>query len=60
MRVVVIEPGLVPAEPAGHITEPAVRDTARTMAGSVRTLRPEDIANAVLYAVAQPGHLAVD
>ncbi|MGW4025704.1 hypothetical protein ACWEEL_30695, partial [Streptomyces sp. NPDC005009] len=52
MRVVVIEPGLVPTGPAGHLTGPAVRDTAEPM----RTPRPEDIANAVI----RPGHVAVD
>ncbi|MEU3511965.1 hypothetical protein ABZ733_29545 [Streptomyces longwoodensis] len=33
---------------------------AKEMAASMRTLDPEDIAAAVLYAVAQPAHVAVN
>ncbi|MFG2517235.1 SDR family NAD(P)-dependent oxidoreductase [Streptomyces sp. NPDC048584] len=60
VRVVVLEPGIVSTELADHITVPAIRDMARTMAASMRTLRPEDIASAVLYAVTQPDHVAVN
>ncbi|MDT0397878.1 SDR family NAD(P)-dependent oxidoreductase [Streptomyces edwardsiae] len=60
VRVVVLEPGFVSTELADHITVPAIRDMARTMAASMRTLRPEDIASAVLYAVTQPDHVAVN
>ncbi|MDT0403406.1 MULTISPECIES: SDR family NAD(P)-dependent oxidoreductase [Streptomyces] len=60
VRVVVLEPGFVSTELADHITVPAIRDMARTMAASMRALRPEDIASAVLYAVTQPDHVAVN
>ncbi|TYB55380.1 SDR family NAD(P)-dependent oxidoreductase [Nonomuraea sp. PA05] len=60
VRVVVVEPGFVATELAGHITDPAIRAAAQEMAGSMRTLRPEDIAAAVLYAVTQPEHVAVN
>ncbi|MBP2705522.1 SDR family NAD(P)-dependent oxidoreductase [Microbispora sp. RL4-1S] len=60
VRVVVIEPGMVDTELADHITDPVTRAAARDMMKSIRTLRPEDVANAVLYAVSQPGHVAVN
>lgn len=60
VRVIVVEPGFVSTELAGHITDPAIREMARSMAESMRTLRPEDIASAVLYAVTQPEHVAVN
>ncbi|MFD9006680.1 SDR family NAD(P)-dependent oxidoreductase [Streptomyces sp. NPDC059582] len=60
VRVVVIEPGFVATELAGHITDPAIHAMAKNMAESMRTLQPEDIAGAVLYAVTQPGHVAVN
>ncbi|MFC5749791.1 SDR family NAD(P)-dependent oxidoreductase [Actinomadura rugatobispora] len=60
VRVVVVEPGFVATELAGHITDPAIQAAARKMAASMRTLQPEDIANAVVYAVTQPEHVAVN
>ncbi|GAA2332074.1 SDR family NAD(P)-dependent oxidoreductase [Streptomyces kunmingensis] len=60
VRVVVIEPGFVATELAGHITDPAIQAAARSMAESMRTLQPEDIAAAVVYAVTQPEHVAVN
>ena len=60
VRVVVIEPGFVATELAGHITDPAIQAAAKNMAESMRTLQPEDIAAAVVYAVTQPEHVAVN
>ncbi|MFC7384002.1 SDR family NAD(P)-dependent oxidoreductase [Sphaerisporangium rhizosphaerae] len=60
VRVVVVEPGFVATELTSHISDPAMRAMARRMADSMRTLRPEDVAGAVLYALAQPGHVAVN
>jgi NADP-dependent 3-hydroxy acid dehydrogenase YdfG len=60
VRVVVIEPGFVATELADHISDPAMRARAREMAGSMRVLQPEDVANAVLYAATQPDHVAVN
>jgi NADP-dependent 3-hydroxy acid dehydrogenase YdfG len=60
VRVVLVEPGFVATELAGHITVPEIQAMAKTMAESIRTLQPEDIANAVLYALSQPGHVAVN
>ncbi|WP_327292767.1 SDR family NAD(P)-dependent oxidoreductase [Streptomyces sp. NBC_01198] len=60
VRVIVIEPGFVATELASHITDPAIQAMAKSMADSMRTLQPEDIAGAVRYAVTQPDHVAVD
>ncbi|WP_217140811.1 SDR family NAD(P)-dependent oxidoreductase [Streptomyces sp. AC627_RSS907] len=60
VRVVVIEPGFVSTELTSHITDPAMQAAANSMAESMRTLDPDDIAAAVLYAVTQPDHVAVN
>lgn len=60
VRVVVVEPGFVATELASHITDPTIRAVASDMLNSIRPLRPEDIANAVVYAVSQPDHVAVN
>jgi NADP-dependent 3-hydroxy acid dehydrogenase YdfG len=60
VRVVVIEPGFVTTELTSHNTDPAMQAAARTMAESMRTLRAEDIAAAIRYALTQPEHVAVN
>ncbi|MFC5202110.1 SDR family NAD(P)-dependent oxidoreductase [Streptomyces sp. NPDC048448] len=60
VRVVVVEPGFVATELTTHITDPAIQAMAKTMAESMRTLQAEDIAGAVLYALSQPEHVAVN
>ncbi|MFD7439717.1 SDR family NAD(P)-dependent oxidoreductase [Streptomyces sp. NPDC059861] len=60
VRVVVIEPGFVSTELTSHITDEAMQAAAKNMAESMRTLQSEDIAAAVLYAVTQPEHVAVN
>ncbi|HET6711360.1 SDR family NAD(P)-dependent oxidoreductase [Amycolatopsis sp.] len=60
VRVVTIEPGMVDTELADHIGDDAIREMARKMAGSMRTLRAEDVAAAGVYAVGQPDHVAVN
>ena len=51
------DPALV--ELADHIGNADIRAMARQMAGSMRTLRAEDVA-AVLYVVGQPSHVSVN
>ncbi len=55
-----MEPGFVSTELADHITDSAGRAAVKSMAASMRTLQPEDIAAAVVYAVTQPDHVAVN
>ena len=60
VRVVLVEPGFTSTELVDHITDPAIQAEAQQMASSMRTLHPEDIANAVVYALTQPDHVAVN
>ncbi|WP_425953370.1 SDR family NAD(P)-dependent oxidoreductase [Xylanimonas sp. McL0601] len=60
VRVVVVEPGMVATELPGHITDPAVREMAARIYGQIRVLDPEDVADAVLFAVTRPAHVAVN
>jgi NADP-dependent 3-hydroxy acid dehydrogenase YdfG len=60
VRVVVIEPGFVATELSSHITDPDMRALARDLMNSMRTLEPDDVAEALLYAAGQPGHVAVN
>ncbi|MFJ7947983.1 SDR family NAD(P)-dependent oxidoreductase [Streptomyces sp. NPDC096354] len=60
VRVVVVEPGFVSTELTSHITDPNIQAAAKNMAESMRTLQPEDIAAAVVYALTQPEHVAVN
>jgi NADP-dependent 3-hydroxy acid dehydrogenase YdfG len=60
VRVVVVEPGAVATELTDHITHPGAKEQIRGFVQQMRALQPEDIAAAVLYAVAQPPHVAVN
>jgi NADP-dependent 3-hydroxy acid dehydrogenase YdfG len=61
VRVTVVAPGFVDTELQGHNTEPVVvqaMDKARDQIGEV--LKPEDIADAILYAVTRPPHVCLN
>ncbi|HLL64154.1 MAG TPA: SDR family NAD(P)-dependent oxidoreductase [Micromonosporaceae bacterium] len=60
VRVVVVEPGVVETELRDHITQPAAKEQIDAMANAMRQLQPEDVAAAVVYAVTQPPHVAVN
>jgi NADP-dependent 3-hydroxy acid dehydrogenase YdfG len=60
VRVIVVEPGFVSTELTSHITDPSIQAMAEDMAASMRTLQPDDIAGAVLFALTQPHHVAVN
>jgi NADP-dependent 3-hydroxy acid dehydrogenase YdfG len=60
VRVILIEPGFVATELTTHITDPVMRAAAEDIAQSMRTLDPEDIAEAVVYSLSQPEHVAVN
>lgn len=60
VRVVVVEPGIVQTELRDHITQPTARERIQASAAAIRQLQPEDIAAAVVYAVTQPEHVAVN
>ena len=61
VRVTVIEPGWVETELLGHNENPLVIQTAAKMKEEIgEVLRPEDIAEAILYAITQPKHVSVN
>jgi NADP-dependent 3-hydroxy acid dehydrogenase YdfG len=61
VRVTCVEPGFVATELQGHNTHPMVVETIDKMREQIgEVLAPEDIADAILYAVGQPERVAVN
>jgi NADP-dependent 3-hydroxy acid dehydrogenase YdfG len=61
VRVTIVEPGFVATELQGHNTHPMVLEAIERMKEEIgEPLQPEDIANAILYAVAQPPRAAIN
>lgn len=60
VRVSVIEPGVVETELRDHITDQVAKSAITERAGSLRQLQSADIAAAIVYAVTQPEHVAVN
>src|ERR671917_408838 len=58
IRVTVVEPGAVATELTDHITDEEVREGLKQR--RIEPLQPEDIANAVAYAVGQPQRVSVN
>jgi NADP-dependent 3-hydroxy acid dehydrogenase YdfG len=59
VRVSLVEPGAVETELASH-NRPEVREGLAKRFGSMERLRSEDIAEAVVYVVTRPRHMAVN
>ena len=57
VRVSVVEPGFVDTELQGHNTNPVVVETIDKMMKSMDVLQSEDLANAIVYVLAQPDHV---
>jgi NADP-dependent 3-hydroxy acid dehydrogenase YdfG len=60
IRVTVIEPGAVETELVQQVTDPATRKQIDNWQAQMRQLQSDDIAAAILYAVTQPPHVAVN
>jgi NADP-dependent 3-hydroxy acid dehydrogenase YdfG len=61
VRVTVVAPGFVETELQGHNTDPVVlRAMARTREQIGEVLNPEDVADAVVYAVTRPAHVCLN
>lgn len=60
IRVTVIEPGAVATELREHITHAETKQTIENWVNSMRQLRSEDVAAAIVYAVSQPPHVNVN
>ena len=60
VRITTIEPGIVSTELTGTITDPEVSAMLTQAFEGVTSLEADDIARAVVYALSQPGHVAVN
>lgn len=61
VRVTIVEPGFVATELQGHNVHPAVVAGTQKMRDEIgRVLDAVDIANGIVYAVAQPEHVSVN
>jgi clavulanate-9-aldehyde reducatase len=61
VRVTVVAPGFVETELQGHNTDPVVRQaTTRSREQIGEVLQPEDIADAIVYAVTRPPHVCLN
>jgi NADP-dependent 3-hydroxy acid dehydrogenase YdfG len=61
VRVTLVEPGVVMTELQGHNENPMVKEAIEKMNASIpEPLQAEDIARAILFAVSQPSHVAVN
>jgi NADP-dependent 3-hydroxy acid dehydrogenase YdfG len=59
VRVTMIEPGAVATELPDHV-RPEIRELLHRRLAGVDPLTAEDIANAILFALGQPPHVAVN
>jgi NADP-dependent 3-hydroxy acid dehydrogenase YdfG len=60
IRVSVIEPGVVETELREHIGHEATQKAINEWAGSMRQLKSEDVARAILFCVTQPAHVCIN
>lgn len=60
VRISLVEPGAVDTELNDHITDEASKKTSQDNYASMRTLHATDVANAIVYVVTQPDHVAVN
>ena len=60
IRVTVVEPGVTATELPDHISDAATQAGFRDWMASMRPLQSEDIARAIVFAIAQPSHVGVN
>lgn len=60
IRVSVIEPGVVETELREHIAHEATQRAINAWADSMRQLKSEDVANAIVFCVSQPDHVNIN
>lgn len=59
LRVTTVEPGAVATELQGH-NRPEIRESLAKRFSKLTPLEPQDIANAIVYALAQPSNVAIN
>lgn len=59
IRVTLIEPGVVDTELPTHITHAATRSAVLDNYATA-TVKPEEVAEIIAFAIAQPRHLAIN
>ncbi len=59
VRVTIVEPGVVATELVGH-NRPEIQQVIGQTFGAMEPLHPEDIADAVVYAVTRPRHVVLN
>jgi NADP-dependent 3-hydroxy acid dehydrogenase YdfG len=59
VRVALVEPGAVETELAGH-NRPEVLEQLRSRFGSVERMQASDIADAILFVISRPRHVAIN
>jgi NADP-dependent 3-hydroxy acid dehydrogenase YdfG len=59
VRISLVEPGAVMTELAGH-NRPEVLEIMRSQFSGIQPMSAEDIADAILYIVTRPRHVAVN
>lgn len=60
IRTTIISPGIAATELRDHIANPAVKSAINQRADGMRQLQSSDIADAILYAVTRPEHVAIN
>jgi clavulanate-9-aldehyde reductase len=60
VRVILVEPGAVATELQSHITHAGSKAAIEKRIAESRPLQADDVARAVLYAVTQPPHVAIN
>ncbi|MEO7324652.1 MAG: SDR family NAD(P)-dependent oxidoreductase [Dokdonella sp.] len=60
IRVTVIEPGAVDTELRQHIADAGTQKAINAWAESMRQLKSEDVANAIVFCVSQPDHVNIN
>ena len=60
IRVTVIEHGVVETELREHIAHADTQRAINAWADSMRQLKSEDVANAIVFCVAQPDHVNIN
>lgn len=60
VRVTVVEPGVVETELRDHVAHAEAQTAINAYADSMRQLKAQDVANAILFAVSQPDYVSIN